>query len=91
MKYVIFETGSIPTALIFDPLVQHSSFKGLRPVSAGFFSLSEENVAEKYDCWMTSADFVPKVSVWGESVSLDIKSRPEDAEIIERTMSHNDT
>jgi hypothetical protein len=87
MKYVIVEVGGIETPIIFDPIIQHSDFKARNPISAGFFELKEENRAEQYDAW-GGVDFVPKVRVFGKSVSLDIDSRPEDAILIERALSH---
>ena len=53
------------------------AFPNLTVVSAGFCSIDSVN-----------PDYVdrPLVEVWGESVSLGVKSRPEDSEILSRNL-----
>jgi len=62
-KYVITEHGEI---IVFPELIQHSTFRNFNPISAGFiyFGLNE--------------DGNPTCSCYGDSVSLNLKSRPED-------------
>ena len=76
MKYVIFDDD---TYLLFPSTVQHINVLinqgiGLKtPISAGFCMIKAINESEM------------KISCYGESVSLDLESRPEeDSEIIER-------
>ncbi len=73
MKYIIVEDGQflkLEKAIVFDQLLNHSDVgRGFHKViSAGF-------------CSINSA-ILGGVSVWGESVTLDMKSRKEDAELI---------
>jgi len=91
MKYIVFEQSGIQTALLFDPLIWHTTFKHLKPISAGFFSLTEKNVAKKYAFGTLNASYVPEVHVFGRSTGLELKFRPEDAAIIERCLSHTST
>jgi len=86
MKYIVFEQSGLETALLFDPLIEHDQFKELNPISAGFFITHEQNVADQYS-W-DGPSFIPKISVYGKSTSLELESRPEDAIIIERCLSH---
>jgi len=64
-------------AVVFSPLLQHSEVKveyGI-PVSAGFCSIGrEENAAYQ---------------TWGNSVSLKLESRPQDAEILNRYLEYD--
>ena len=65
-KYVVTNNGEM---IIFSPLLNHSQFKGLEPVSAGFISFGTKDGDITVQCY-------------GESVSLDIKSRRETDELI---------
>ncbi len=69
MKYIIVEDGNLEKAIVFDQLLNHSDVgRGFHKViSAGFCSINS---------------ILGGVSVWGESVTLDMKSRKEDAELI---------
>ena len=65
MKYVIIDHEGLELPIIFDDIIQHSSFSHLKPVSAGV------------------------VRICGGSTSLNLKSRPEDEEIItKKLMEH---
>ena len=69
IKYIIYE-DCFP--VLFSEANKHSDFRtGQEITSAGFCSVFFEN--EKI-C----------VKVYGESISLKLKSKPEDAELIER-------
>ncbi len=62
-KYIITKDGVI---IVFPELLQHSEFKRFNPTSAGFISFGvnkEEN---------------PSCSCYGESISLGLKSNPEE-------------
>lgn len=72
MKYIIFSNGE---PVVFSDAVGHNEVAGKRMVdSAGFCRI--ETFRNQWD------DIVAKVSVWGESTSLGVKSHPEDAKII---------
>ena len=68
MKYIIFSNGE---PVVFSDAVGHNEVAGKRMVdSAGFCRI--ETFRNQWD------DIVAKVSVWGESTSLGVKSHPED-------------
>ena len=69
-KYVVTKDGEM---IIFSPLLNHSQFKGLEPVSAGFISFGTD--------WHSNRHGIT-VQCYGESVTLDIKSRMEKDELI---------
>ncbi len=77
-KYIIYDDfGGGDTPILFPCFVEHSRIaEGLKVLSAGEFDLSIED---------------GKLNVWagGKSVSLNIKSREEDARIIERFLTRN--
>ena len=73
LKYVIVEEHGCESPIIFPALVDHSSFKGLHPVAAGFVSID-------------GMIGMPDVACWGESVSLGIGSRAGDAVLIKREL-----
>ena len=78
LKYVIGESMGLDYAIFSDCGVEHSrlaSGVGGRVEAAGFCSFATEN------------GVVDEVWVWGESVSLGVKSREEDALIIKRCMN----
>jgi hypothetical protein len=79
MKYIIVEDGNLEKAIIFDPLLNHSDVgRGFHKViSAGFCSINTTAVATRVD-------------VWGESVTLNIKSRKEDAGFISSILLDTD-
>lgn len=66
-KYVIIKHGPHEIAILFPELMEHSYFRYLKPISAGFFSFNFDK---------------KKVYVFGESVSLKLQTRPSDAELI---------
>jgi hypothetical protein len=61
-KYIITSDKKI---IVFTELLQHSEFKRFNPISAGFisFGVNKGN---------------PTCSCYGESISLGIKSNPEE-------------
>lgn len=74
MKYIIFSNGE---PVIFPDTLGHKEVAGMRMVdSAGFCRI--ETYRNQWD------DIRAKVSVWGESTSLGVKSNPVDAEIIKK-------
>jgi len=60
--------------VVFSTLIEHSAIqiRGFKPISAGFCEV-----------WTDIYDVI-SYAVYGESNSLKLKSRPEDADIINR-------
>ncbi len=80
MKYVIIE-DCFP--IIFCEAFKHSDFARTahgKPTSAGFCSFEEVPTPENHPTIFTKT--MKKVTAWGESVSLGIKSGKNDADII---------
>lgn len=63
VKYVITKEREI---IVFSELMQHSDFKHFQPISAGFISFGVNKEGN------------PSCSCYGESISLGIKSNPEE-------------
>ena len=74
-KYVIFGKSGLEMPVVFSPLITHSdvSISGADEVIAAGFC--EKDEAGQY-------------YVWGESLTLKKKSRPQDAEIINRYLAY---
>lgn len=81
-KYIIIEVMGHECAVVLDNLIPHSDVgRGKKIVSAGFFRLTHEK------SMLTSAGANTKVQVFGESTSLEAKSRgEEDAVLIHRAL-----
>jgi hypothetical protein len=72
-KYVITEDKVI---IVFPELIQHSEFKHFNPTSAGFISIGVNKQGN------------PSCSCYGESISLGLKSNPEeDTKIAKRQLN----
>ena len=80
MKYVMLPSD-IP--IIFPDVIQHLTFFNLHPISAGFVHLYGDDKPLEGACVCSNAI---RVSVYGESVSLGLKSRPQDEAIITREL-----
>jgi hypothetical protein len=79
MKYVIVDVEGLELPIIFPDIINHSQFKGWCPVSAGEVQLyGAQGPLESTCCCENAID----VSAFGGSTSLNLKSRPQDAEII---------
>lgn len=77
-KYIIFGNEDIEVPVVFSPLLTHATLAkgiatGMTVVSAGFCERNEDG------------DYY----VWGESISLKKGSRPEDAEILNNSLSYD--
>jgi hypothetical protein len=68
VKYVRTKDDII---IIFPEYYQHSNFKFMKPVSAGFINFYVKNNRIDVDCY-------------GDSVSLDLKSNPEEDRLLAR-------
>lgn len=74
MKYIVFENGD---AIIFADSMDHKFTANDRPVrSAGFCQI--ETFRNQFD------DIRAKIACYGESLSLNKKSQPDDHLILER-------
>ena len=82
-KYIIKEIKGLEVAILFDALINHCDIGTCKEsrgktVSAGFFYASEYAHASDVE----DVD----VEVFGRSESLNMDSRPVDAEIIKRVI-----
>ena len=72
MKYIVVRLGNTQKAVVFTPYLTHAvvaqnlGFKEKNVISAGFVHLDQEG----------------NLTCYGKSVSLRLRSRPEDADII---------
>jgi hypothetical protein len=72
-KYIITKDGVI---IVFSELLQHSDFKKFEPISAGFISFGIRSMDGEMTC-----------NCYGESISLGLKSNPdEDVKIARRQL-----
>jgi hypothetical protein len=72
-KYIITKDKEI---IVFPELLQHSEFRRFEPISAGFISFGVNKQGN------------PSCSCYGESVSLGLKSNPdEDTMIAKRQLN----
>lgn len=71
-KYIITKDNII---IVFPELLQHSDFKEFNPISAGFISFGVNKQGN------------PSCTCYGESISLDLKSREEDTEIAKKQLN----
>ena len=81
MKYIIVDYRGCEVPILFEDVIEHSTFNNAfsHIVSAGeckIIATKEENK----ECRTVTNEF--NVNAFGESQSLKLKSRPEDAEII---------
>lgn len=83
MKYVMIDFGGTETPIMFPEFLPHTMMAGRNIVSAGEFNIYGTDEPLPNACCCENAI---RVSVFGESISLKVKSRPEDAEIIARTL-----
>lgn len=86
-KYVILDE-CFP--IIFTEAIGHDNFKSistgvgiLKPTSAGFFDTTIDHIRKAVGDYIT-------VNTYGESVSLKLQSKPEDARLIEKLLNGND-
>ena len=81
LKYVIYNDSQ---PVLFGGYFQHSQVRAGVPTSAGFCSIKEVPTPE--DSTICTATMF-EVAVWGESVSLGVKSDPSDADMIARMLN----
>lgn len=78
MKYIVFEEDGLEDIVIFSKLVNHSDMAsriGKKVLGAGFVRLGMD----------TASDHIVGVC-HGESISLNMKSRPEDSILLNRRL-----
>jgi hypothetical protein len=68
-KYIRTKDNKI---IVFSGLQLHSEFKHFKPISAGFISFG------------IGADENPNCTCYGESISLDLKSKEDDTQLAKR-------
>lgn len=74
-KYLIIKDKGLEIPILFSPLLNHKEILGAEmAVSAGFCRIKSVNPL--------------KVEVWGNSVGLNLNSRPEDKGIIESLLEY---
>jgi hypothetical protein len=69
VKYIKTKDNTI---IVFSMAFHHSSFSGFYPISAGFISIGAD---ERHK---------PTCECYGESITLKLKSDPEDSELARR-------
>jgi hypothetical protein len=77
MKYVIIEKMGMEVPLMFPDCVSHETFADMNPISAAKFKINLIPMSGEF------GDTTNNVITYGESTSLKLKSRPEDADIIQ--------
>lgn len=86
LKYVIVETMGGELPIIFNNILDHAAVvpNNSTPISAGYCEIwPVEGVAPPADGNYLELE----VRCFGQSTTLKLKSRPEDAEIIERELA----
>ena len=80
LKYVVFDEAF---PVVFGEYAQHSEVKiGLacKPTSAGFFTMTEVDTP---DGSKFCSSRMIEVNLYGESVSLNLKPKPDDKRVLE--------
>ena len=74
LKYIVVRDHSGgERAIVFDPVLNHSTVAGhMKVVSAGH-------------CRLPGGEIL-RAAAWGKSTSIGVSSRPEDADIIQRSV-----
>ena len=80
MKYVIVrDQFHSECAILFDEGLDHSTFKDRKIFSAGFCSLGGTTDS--------NGAYHKETSCWGQSITLGISSRQEDASLVEQAVT----
>ena len=81
-KYIIVEDRGLEIPIVFSPLIQHKDIANplnLKVISAGFCHTHCEPGDDSPIIWKT----------YGESISLQSKSRPHDGQVIDKMLALN--
>lgn len=88
MKYVMFDVDGIDVPVVFPEVIQHYQMvvntiwgSKVTPVSAGKITMT---VFKEFDHRRGVEETSIEVQAYGESISLELKSRPEDSDILTR-------
>lgn len=81
MKYVIIMRHGLELPVIFPEVIDHDTFRNMNPIAAGEIELYGEDKPLPNSC---SCDNAIRVRVFGKSTTLNLKSRPEDQDLITR-------
>ena len=76
-KYIIYDDDLLDIAIVFPNHIQHNTMAtmiGCKPISAGFVEIDGTKNDE------------PRAIAFGESISLGLKSRPQDSKIIQKML-----
>jgi hypothetical protein len=79
MKYVIIKELGVEVPIMFPDIVPHNTFVDKEPISAGKFKIEIDTTNSTESKNKDSLTYF----TYGESTSLKLKSRPEDASIIQ--------
>lgn len=81
LKYIVIPKMGIECAIVFNDILDHAEVAGdNKVISAGFCKINPNS-------WDKRPHNYNSVSVWGFSKTLELTSRPEDAELIEMTLN----
>lgn len=88
MKYIIIDNGLEELPFIFSDLVNHNDMERALQrlvhgdtVSAGFVVIKQDPVEGTIEPTLQVS-----FGCYGESISLDLKSRPEDSDVLNRVL-----
>ena len=85
MKYIVLEFGGLEVPILFPSILNHADVaNGRKVVSAGQVQLQGATEPLPDACVIVNA---VKVCTFGESTTLGVKAREEDASIIEREIN----
>ena len=73
MKFIIVEERGLEQGIIFSEILSHKEVAGCKTVISGGFCSIFFNEEMKIQCW-------------GESVSLRIKARPQDGDVLLKSL-----
>ena len=79
MKYVIIKELGVEVPIMFPDIVPHNTFVDKEPISAGKFGIE---IDTEHTTETKNKDQII-YETYGESTSLKLKPRPEDASIIQ--------
>ena len=83
MKYIILNHGNYEVSMIFSEDISHDTFVYLKPVSAGFVNIYGTDKPLEDACCCENAI---RVDIYGESISLKLKTRDKDEAILLRDL-----
>ncbi len=82
-KYIIFDNGTFEYPIVFSPLIEHDTVKSPGKAVAAGFCICELQCGAEIKSMKIVWD------TWGKSISLDLKSRPEDSKILNNMLAYD--